>query len=180
MLQFTKRTEYGLIALVHLAEREGEVVSAREIGERYPVPRRLLAEVLKDLGRAGMVDSQRGASGGYVLARPAGEIDLASVVAVLDGSPGLISCDSLSSEDPEASEESTCELTSLCRIRSPLIRLRDSIWSLLRDTTLETLVQGPAPSPEFPTEEPSSATAGAELPPTTLDPTALDRGPAQA
>ena len=49
MLQLTKRTEYGLIALVHLADHEGEVVSAREIGEFYPVPKRLLAEVLKGL-----------------------------------------------------------------------------------------------------------------------------------
>jgi Rrf2 family protein len=70
VLQLTKRTEYGLIALVHMADRRGEVVSVREICEHYPVPRRLLAEVLKDLGRANLVESQRGATGGYQLARP--------------------------------------------------------------------------------------------------------------
>ena len=51
MIQLTKRTEYGLIALVHMADREGQIVSVREIAERYPIPRRLLAEVLKDLCR---------------------------------------------------------------------------------------------------------------------------------
>ena len=76
MLQLTKRTEYGLIALVHLMDQrdlashsEAVFVSAREIGERYPVPRRLLAEVLKDLARAELVDSARGSTGGYSLAR---------------------------------------------------------------------------------------------------------------
>ncbi len=54
MLQLTKRTEYGLIALVHLVDRRGEFVSAREIGDSYQVPRRLLAEVLKELSRAGL------------------------------------------------------------------------------------------------------------------------------
>mgnify|MGYP003572777986 CR=1 FL=1 len=52
MLQLTKRTEYGLIALVHMVDREGEFVSAREIAEVYPIPRRLLAEVLKVLSRS--------------------------------------------------------------------------------------------------------------------------------
>lgn len=70
MLKLTKRTEYGLIALVHLAEHTGRVISAREIGEQYPVPRRLLAEVLKDLQHASLIDSQRGAHGGYSLAHP--------------------------------------------------------------------------------------------------------------
>ena len=160
MLQFTKRTEYGLIALVYLAEHEGKFVSVREIGDRYPVPRRLLAEVLKDLGRAGVVDSQRGATGGYSLARPAAEIDLASVIEVLDSSPGLISCDSLASENPADLEESTCELTSLCRIRSPLIRLREDIWSLLRNTTLETLTREPLPLPGHATNGSSTDTNG--------------------
>ena len=50
--------------------REGQVVSSTEIGERYPVPKRLLAEVLKALQQAGLLSSTRGAHGGYQLARP--------------------------------------------------------------------------------------------------------------
>ena len=76
MLKLTKRTEYGLIALTHLADREGEVVSVREIGEHYPVPKRLLAEVLKNLHHAGIVDSARGAQGGFWLARTADTVTL--------------------------------------------------------------------------------------------------------
>jgi Rrf2 family protein len=83
MLQLTKRTEYGLIALVHLVDREGEYVSVREICERYPVPRRLLAEVLKELGRAELVASHRGSTGGYALARAPEDITLSEVVTAL-------------------------------------------------------------------------------------------------
>ena len=68
MLKLTKRTEYGLIALTHLAKRQVRPCP-REIGEQFPVPKRLLAEVLKDLGHAGLVESTRGARGGYALTR---------------------------------------------------------------------------------------------------------------
>ena len=136
MLQLTKRTEYGLIALVHLADRESVFVSVREIGEHYPIPRRLLAEVLKDLCRAGLVESQRGATGGYALSRPAEAITLGEVVAALEGRPGLSSCES---SDPVGHAE--CGIEPVCPIRSPLNRIRDGIWRLMERTTLRSLVR---------------------------------------
>lgn len=135
MLKLTKRTEYGLIALLHLAQRVGEVVSVREIGERYPIPKRLLAETLKELGRAGLVESQRGASGGYWLARPAAEISLGEVVTALEGEPSVTSCHDLA----VAALDGTCDVQPTCPIRSPLQRLRQGIWGLLQATTLEAL-----------------------------------------
>ncbi|MBK7876784.1 MAG: Rrf2 family transcriptional regulator [Planctomycetes bacterium] len=136
MLQLTKRTEYGLIALVHMADRSGTVVSVREISERYPVPRRLLAEVLKDLGRANLVESQRGATGGYVLARPAASITLGEIVCALEGAPSVSSCETLA-----PARDGECELEPRCPIRSPLHRIREGIWSLMERTTLSSLVQ---------------------------------------
>jgi Rrf2 family protein len=169
MLQFTKRTEYGLIALVHLMERgdeariqaesaqvdaaEGEaagedgddpeipgfeeLTSAREIGERFPLPKRLLAEVLKDLCRAGLVDSTRGARGGYRLARPAEAITLREIVAVLEGAPALSACES-------SAANGGCEVEPICPIKSPIGRLRGRLWELLEDTSLRDL-KGPRP-----------------------------------
>lgn len=136
MLQLTKRTEYGLIALVHLADREGSVVSVREIGEHYPIPRRLLAEVLKDLGRAGLVDSQRGATGGYVLARSPDAITLGEVVTALEGRPSLSSCTTTNDED-----HGECGVQPVCPIRNPLHRLREGIWGLMQRTTLRSLLR---------------------------------------
>ena len=140
MLQLTKRTEYGLIALVHMVDREG-VVSAREICDRYPVPKRLLAEVLKDLGRADIVASQRGATGGYSLARPASEITLGEVVAALEGQPTLASCESLS-----PAKNGECEVEPTCPIRSPIHRIRERIWDLMDRTTLRSIASFPAPT----------------------------------
>jgi len=152
MLQLTKRTEYGLIALVHLVDRGGEFVSVREIGESYPIPRRLLAEVLKDLSRSALVDSQRGAGGGYALARPAESITVGDVVGALEGVPTLASCESL--ESAHAGGE--CNVEPVCPIRSPLHRIREGIWRQMQRTTLRALVQ-----PTFqilsPTRHPLSA-----------------------
>lgn len=134
MLQLTKRTEYGLIALIHLADPAGPVVSVREIAEQYPIPRRLLAEVVKDLARAGIVESHRGALGGYALARPAERITLGDVVVALEGAPLVTSCDA--HVDAGASG---CDVEPVCPIRSPLHRLRENIWRLMERTTLRDL-----------------------------------------
>lgn len=134
MLQLTKRTEYGLIALIHLADRPGEVVSVREIAEHYPVPRRLLAEVLKDLQHTGLVDSHRGATGGYQLTREAELVTLGEVVSALEGAPSVTSCEGLG-----AARGGNCDVRPVCPIRSPLQRIRQGIWALLQNTTLRSL-----------------------------------------
>lgn len=141
MLQFTKRTEYALIALVHIAKRGGEFVSVREIGERYPLPKRLLAEVLKLLQHAGLVHSQLGATGGYRLARPASQLTLGQVVAAIEGAPALTSC-----SNPSETHSDGCEVEPFCPIRSPLQGLRQGIWALMQATTLQTLTEA-APLP---------------------------------
>jgi Rrf2 family protein len=134
MLQLTKKTEYGLIALVHLVGRGDEFVSAREICDHYPVPRRLVAEVLKDLCRVGLVDSQRGAGGGYTLARPADSISLAEIVEALEGAPTLTSCEQLS-----PARNGICDVEPTCPIRSPIHTIRERIWKLMRETPLSSI-----------------------------------------
>ena len=134
MLQLTKRTEYGLIALTYLASREGEVVSVREIAERYPVSRRLVGEALKDLCRSSIVESHRGAAGGYALGRDAGSISVGEVVAILEGAPSLASCESLGSY-----VMGSCEVERVCPIRSPIQRIKSDIWDLLRRSKLSDL-----------------------------------------
>jgi Rrf2 family protein len=141
MIQLTKRTEYGLIALVHMAECEGRYVSAREISERFRIPKRLLAEVLKDLCHAALVDSQRGAAGGYALARSPDELALSAVVGALEGRPSLTSCEKLTTV-----LRGDCDLVNVCPIRSPLHRLREGLWQLMEQTTLRSLLRS-APLP---------------------------------
>jgi Rrf2 family protein len=140
MLQLTKRTEYGLIALTHLAQQAGRVVSAREICEHYPVPKRLLAEVLKDLCHARLVDSTRGSTGGYSLARTPDAISVGDVVVALEGRPSLTSCASLGLFTAHA-----CDVEHVCPIQRPIETLRLELWKLLTRTTLRDLQQHPLP-----------------------------------
>jgi Rrf2 family protein len=169
MLQLTKRTEYGLMALVHMVNRPGVFVSAREIVTAYHVPKRLLAEVLKTLARGGLLLSQRGAAGGYRLVREPELMSVAEAVSVLEGGPESASCspndpayhglpmhpptqaastsDSSSLQDllPILATGSTCDMSPTCPIKTPIQRLRDGIWSLLQRTSLRDLA---APTPE--------------------------------
>lgn len=121
-----------------MVERRGEFVSAREISERYDVPPRLLAEVLKHLAKSSLVESLRGAAGGYALARSPEEINLGQVVSALEGRPTLSSCESLG-----AAHGGECDLEPKCPIRSPLHRIREGIWRLMEQTSLRALASSP-------------------------------------
>lgn len=134
MLQLTKRAEYGLIALIHLVDRKDEFVSAREISDHYAIPRRLVAEVLKDLCRADLLESHRGATGGYALAREAGDIALGTVITALEGPVALTECGASADY-----HEGDCEVESLCPIRTPLHRMRSVIWNMMQRTSLKDL-----------------------------------------
>lgn len=138
MLQLTKKTEYGLIALTHLTMRAGTVSSVREICEHYPVPRRLVAEVLKDLCHARLVESHRGPAGGYSLARQPESISVGDVVAALEGRPAFTSCASMA-----LAHAHSCEIENVCPIRSPIETLRHEFWRLLTRTTLQDLAAHP-------------------------------------
>lgn len=83
-MRVTTWAEYGLMVSIHLARRAGEgPVAAREMAEKEQLPADYVEQILLRLRRAGLVNSVRGARGGYTLARPAAEV---SVKDVLDAS----------------------------------------------------------------------------------------------
>ena len=88
MLQITKRSEYGLIALSYLAGKNGRYCPIREITSALSIPRRILGEVFKDLLNAGVIRVARGPGGGYRLSEPPDQIALSRLVEALEGSPG--------------------------------------------------------------------------------------------
>ena len=134
MLALTKRTEYALIALCHLAREPQAVVSAREIGQRYAVPLPLLMKVLKELQRAGLVASTRGARGGYRLAAPPERITLRTVVEALEGPARLVQC-----VLPERPSEGRCDLLGSCPIRQPVSKLHEKFDRFLAEVTIAEL-----------------------------------------
>ena len=81
MLKLSKKTDYAIILLCHLGDVEYPV-SAQEIAGNYQLPQPMVANILKQLAAAGLIQSVRGQRGGYVLARPAEAITLSDIISV--------------------------------------------------------------------------------------------------
>ena len=93
MLRLSKKTDYALMAMKHLAllgDRGSS--SAREIAEQYDIPVELMAKVLQRLARKGMLASHQGTRGGYQLARGAAMISVADVIQAVDGPLTVTAC----------------------------------------------------------------------------------------
>lgn len=85
-MKLTRRSEYALLALIHLARAKGEgYVAVAAIAGAQGLPAKFLEQLLMALKRARLVKSQKGPHGGYRLARPAEKISLAEVIRLLDG-----------------------------------------------------------------------------------------------
>src|SRR5277367_6938387 len=92
-MMFSTKAEYGVRVMVELARRSGgEPIPLAEIAEHDGLPLAYLEHLVARLRKAGLVDSRRGSRGGYMLARPAGEITMAEVVEALEGSIAPIEC----------------------------------------------------------------------------------------
>src|SRR5688572_2101204 len=86
MLRLSKKADYALMAVRHLALNTGSSsTSAREIAEQYDIPIELMAKVLQRLVRAGVLLSTQGTRGGYTLRRPPAQISVADVIQAIDG-----------------------------------------------------------------------------------------------
>ena len=142
MLTLTKKTEYGLMALVHLSQDGPRVRSAREISDVCHIPLPLLMNILKTLAQHRIVSSTRGARGGYKLAVPADQLSLARVVQVLEGPLKFVQC--VGPHGKEVQVENRCEMTGCCSIRSPLIKINDRLERFLKEITLASLADSAA------------------------------------
>ena len=138
MLRLTKKVEYALIALRHIAGKEnGEVSKTKEIAQRYHIPQELLAKILQQLNRAGIIRSVQGPRGGYVMARPLSEVSLARLIETVEGDYNFVECAS--------GEKDDCLLFEDCVIRSPLLRINQEIRRFLNTVTVKQVVNGDVP-----------------------------------
>lgn len=144
-MMFSTKAEYGIRVLVELARRSGEgPVPLAEIAQTDGLPLAYLEHVVARLRKAGIVESRRGAHGGYLLGRPAEAITMAEVVEVLEGAIAPIEC---ISADPDGSIVCARESDPdhACPTKLLWTRVRASIIDTLRHTTLADLVTSPAP-----------------------------------
>jgi FeS assembly SUF system regulator len=140
MLRLSKKADYALIAMKHLAIRSDAVsASAREIAEQYDIPIELMAKVLQRLARRGLVTSHQGTRGGYRLARTAAMISVADIIQAIDGPLTVTAC---------STDEENCDQYSKCSVRDPLWRIRERILTALHTCSLQEVS-----SEEVPMEE---------------------------
>jgi Rrf2 family protein len=131
MLRLSKKADYALIAMKHLAMRpDAASASAREIAEQYDIPVELMAKVLQRLARRGLLTSHQGTRGGYRLARPSAVISVADIIQAIDGPVTVTAC----STDAE-----NCDQYDKCSVRDPLWRIKDRILTALATCSLQEI-----------------------------------------
>lgn len=134
MLKLTKKADYGLIALRHLASVPGGTASTKDIADAYHLPVPLLAKVLQKLTKAGILNSLAGTNGGYRLARDPKRISALEVVRAIDGPVILTHC---------FTEHGTCDQSENCTVREPLRRVHEAILELLNRFSITELAESP-------------------------------------
>ena len=146
MLKLSKKADYALMALQYMATvQNGEmnafnihrVVNTKEIAEEHLIPLELLAKVLQTLAKHEMIESQNGPKGGYVLAREPRDISIAQVLEAIEGRLGIADC------YHEKDDRALCEQMEHCNIRTPLLKVQESIMQLLNSMSIEDMMAEP-------------------------------------
>jgi FeS assembly SUF system regulator len=131
MLKLSKKTDYALIAVRHLATHRNEhSLSASDIAQVYGISAPLLAKVLQRLAKHGLVTARHGSSGGYQLARHPNDISALDVINAVDGPVVITSC---------VTSHGNCDQSLTCTVREPLRRVNESIAQVLRSVTISQM-----------------------------------------
>jgi Rrf2 family protein len=140
MLRFTKKADYGLMAIHYIAfHQHVGVANAKRIAEDLGIPSELLAKILQRLAKRRLIRSVNGPKGGYVLARQPGKITVGEVLRAIEGPLSIVQC----------YQDTQCAQLGRCNIRRPVWMIQTSIEQLLDTLSLEEMnsFKGPAEIP---------------------------------
>ncbi len=136
MLRFTKRADYGLMAIHYIAVHDDlGAVSAKRIAEEFSIPQELMAKILQRLAKERLIVSHNGPKGGYVLTRRPAEISVGEVIRALEGPINIVSC----------MEDDSCAQIERCSLRRPVTKLQLAITTLLDTMSLAELTTDDVP-----------------------------------
>src|ERR1700674_336423 len=131
MVKLTKKADYALIAVRHLATHGVEHShSAADIAEVYGISPQLLAKVLQRLAKHGLVTARHGSSGGYQLARHPKDISALEVISAVDGPLVITSC---------VTNHGNCDQSNTCTVREPLRKVNESILKVFRSVSISQM-----------------------------------------
>jgi len=129
----SNKAKYGLKAMLHLAEREGQGgILVADIAETQTIPKKFLDTILLEMKNSGLLHSKKGKGGGYMLARPAAKIMVGQIVRILDGPLAPIPCVSQTAYRPCLD----CKDEKACQIRRVMGQVRDATAAILDNTSL--------------------------------------------
>lgn len=132
MLRLSKLTDYGTVIMTHMARQPARVYSAAELAAAVGVAVPTAGKILKTLARGKLVRSLRGARGGYLLARPPGEISIAEVIDALEGPVGVTEC---------SAATGLCAQEASCSLRGNWQRVNEVVRRALGRFTLADMAQ---------------------------------------
>lgn len=126
MLRISKLTDYAILMMVEMT-RDGGMLSAHALAERVHVETPTASKVLKLLAGNGLLESYRGASGGYRVTRGASDISVAEVIAAIEGPIAMTEC---------SVEEGLCSQEDQCELRGNWQRISLAVAQALREVSL--------------------------------------------
>ena len=132
MLKLGKLADYGTMIVTVLAAEPARLYSAQELATHTHVSAPTVSKLLKQLTNSGLVESSRGARGGYRLARDPAAITVADVIAAIDGPIGLTQC---------SVHKGDCAVESYCGVRSNWRLINTAIRNALESVTLEQMTR---------------------------------------
>lgn len=133
MLRLSKMADYAGVVVMHIAAQPERVHTATSLSAELELPKTTVAKCLKTLARSEVLISQRGANGGYKLARQAAEISIAEVIVAMDGPVRMTSCTDGHSGD--------CQIEQTCPMRGGWDGINADIYKLLRGRSLADMVK---------------------------------------
>src|SRR3974390_470555 len=123
MLKLTKKADYGLIAIRHLAQHADlGACSAKDLADMYSIPQEALEKILQRLTKAKLLTSQYGTNGGYTLARDPRKITAYEVIRAIEGPLFITSCSGATTD---------CDQSDRCTVREPLRQVSRTIEQTL-------------------------------------------------
>ena len=142
MLRITRLTDYGIVLMCYFAQHEsGYARSARDLARDTRLPQPMVSKVLKVLLQGGLLESRRGAQGGYILAGRPDELSIAAIIRVLEGPIAMTSC---------TTRGESCVRATDCPARPNWIRINQVLNETLDALTLADLVQPADQSDDLP------------------------------